>query len=602
MCGIVGLVGEIKIADLIEALEKLEYRGYDSAGLAFLNNGKVQVEKTKGKVADLKNLVLDRIEQRINVGIAHTRWATHGEPNDINAHPHLDCSEKIVVVHNGIIENFRYLKNRLIELGHRFFSETDTEVIPHLIEEHYKGDLFEAIRKTVLKLEGSFAIAVMHADHPNMIVGARKGSPLIACEHGLASDVPPLLKYTKYMVPLNDEEIVVISEDGMKVFGFDGVEREKRAIEITWSYEDAQKSGFKHFMLKEIFEEPMCLVSVMTGRIKNGKVHFEELEGLKERLKNINFVKVVACGTSYHAALSFKYFLENLSDVNVDAEISSEFRYKRQHLKPNDVVIAISQSGETADTLESVRLAKRQGATVVAITNVVGSTLSRESDFTLYLNAGPEISVAATKSYVSQITLLYLLALKIMEIKGIWDEKHEGLIDRLLRMPEIFEKFLDQVDNIHQIAAKYKDFKHFMYIGRGYGYPTALEGALKLKEISYIHATAYPAGELKHGPIAMLGPDFPVFAVAPNDFLFSKTKSNIIECRSRKARIVLLTNEGNEEAFELADDVIFVSNSIDELYPILMTPAIQLFAYYVADELGLDPDKPRNLAKSVTVE
>ncbi len=602
MCGIVGLVGQIEIADLIEALEKLEYRGYDSAGLAFLDNGEIKVEKTKGKVADLKNLVLDQLGKTVTAGIAHTRWATHGEPNDINAHPHCDCSKKIVVVHNGIIENFRTLKNRLMELGHEFLSQTDTEVIPHLIEEHYNGDLFEAVRKSLLKLEGSFAIAVMHVDHPGLIIGARKGSPLIACDNGLASDIPPLLKYSKSMIPLEDGEMVVITKDGMELFGLDGTQKQREPIQITWTYEAAQKSGFKHFMLKEIFEEPACLVSVLTGRIKNSKVQFEELDGLRDKLEQTDFLRIVACGTSYHAALSFKYFLENLSDIRVDVEVSSEFRYRKQKLRKGDIVVAVSQSGETADTLESIRLAKTHGATILSITNVVGSTLSRESDCVLYLNAGPEISVAATKSHVSQMTILYLLALKIIELKGMWNKTYEEITDRLLRLPEVFENLLKQADKIHEIAARYKDFKHFMYIGRGYGYPIALEGALKLKEISYIHATAYPAGELKHGPIAMLGPDFPVFAVAPRDFLFTKMKSNIIECRSRKAKVVVLTDEANEEAKEVADDIIFVNNSIDELYPILMTPAIQLFAYYVADELGLDPDKPRNLAKSVTVE
>ncbi len=602
MCGIVGLVGEIKIADLIEALEKLEYRGYDSAGLAFFDEQGIKVEKTKGKVLDLKNLVNDQLDKTINIGIAHTRWATHGEPNDINAHPHCDCKKKLVVVHNGIIENFRPLKARLMELGHRFVSQTDTEIIPHLIEEHYNGDLFEAVRKTLLKLEGSFAIAVMHIDHPGLIIGARKGSPLVACRSGLASDIPPLLKYSRHITPLEDGEIVVIAKDNMRIFSFDGTLKERQPVEITWSYEAAQKSGFKHFMLKEIFEEPACIVSVLTGRIKNSRVNFEELEGLNEKLKNKDLIKVVACGTSYHAALSFKYLMENLSDVHVDVEVSSEFRYKKQNAKNEDLVVAISQSGETADTLESIRLAKSQGSKIVAITNVVGSTLSRESDYVLYLNAGPEISVAATKSHVSQLIMLYLLALKIVELRGLWNERHEDIVDRLLRIPEIFENLLNNANKIQEIASKYKNFKHFMYVGRGYGYPIALEGALKLKEISYIHATAYPAGELKHGPIAMLGPDFPVFAIAPSDYLFSKMKSNIIECRSRKAKILMLTDETNEEAREIADDVIYVTNSFDELYPILMTPAIQLFAYYVSDGLGLDPDRPRNLAKSVTVE
>ncbi len=605
MCGIVGLTGQqIKVNDLIEALEKLEYRGYDSAGVAFLKDSKLCISKSKGKVENLKNQLQDNLSQIIQTGIAHTRWATHGEPNDVNAHPHCDCSCKISVVHNGIIENFRSLKVRLQELGHKFLSQTDTEVIPHLIEEYYNGDLLEAVRKAVLKLEGSYAIAVVHSDHPDIIVGARKGSPLVVGMNGqitgLASDVTPLLKFTKEVVFLQDGELAELSRNTVKIIGFDGTAREYKPVHIEWSYEDAQKSGYKHFMLKEIFEEPSCIVSVLTGRIKNGSVVLEELKPFEKILETSRTLKVVACGTSYHAALVFKYLVENTTDVTVDVDVSSEFRYKRPHIRPESIVLAISQSGETADTLESVRLAKKFGAKIIAVTNVVGSTLTRESDCVLYLNAGPEISVAATKSYVAQLVMLYLLALKTGEVvNGSFNLQ---LIDRLMRVPEIFENVLKSADKIRELAIKYKDYKHFMYIGRGYGYPTALEGALKLKEISYIHATAYPAGELKHGPIAMLGPEFPVFAIAPDDSLFSKMKSNIIECRSRNAKILAITNTDNQEIAELADDVIFVNSSSEELYPLLMTPVIQLFAYFVADELGLDPDKPRNLAKSVTVE
>lgn len=607
MCGIVGLVGDqVKVGDLIEALEKLEYRGYDSAGVAFLKNHELNITKSKGKVENLKNQLQDRLNEVIQIGIAHTRWATHGEPNDVNAHPHSDCSCKISVVHNGIIENFRTLKIRLQELGHKFLSQTDTEVIPHLIEEYYNGDLFEAVRKAVLKLEGSYAIAVVHADHPDIIVGARKGSPMVVGVNGqtvgLASDITPLLKFTKEVVFLEDGELVELSKGTVKIIGFDGVARKHHPVFVEWSYEDAQKSGYKHFMLKEIFEEPSCIVSVLTGRIKSGHIVLEELKPFEKNLVNSKTIKVIACGTSYHAALVFKYLLENTTDITADVDVSSEFRYKKPHLKPESIVVAISQSGETADTLESVRLAKRCGAKIIAVTNVVGSTLTREADCVLYLNAGPEISVAATKSYVAQLVMLYLLAFKIGEIVNNSITQNSEMIDKLIRIPEIFENSLKSVDKIHELAKKYRDYKHFMYIGRGYGYPTALEGALKLKEISYIHATGYPAGELKHGPIAMLGPEFPVFAIAPGDSLVSKMKSNIIECKSRNAKIITLTNYDNQEIAELADDVIFVNNSSEEFYPLLMTPAIQLFAYFVADELGFDPDKPRNLAKSVTVE
>ncbi|MEJ5228490.1 MAG: glutamine--fructose-6-phosphate transaminase (isomerizing) [Pseudothermotoga sp.] len=607
MCGIVGLVAdEFQVLELIEALEKLEYRGYDSAGVAFLKDSSVRVYKNKGKVGVLKESLAASLSESTSTGIAHTRWATHGEPNDINAHPHLDCSSKISVVHNGIIENFRQLKARLKEIGHNFISDTDTEVIPHLIEEYYNGDLLEAVRKTLLRLEGSYAIAVVHADHPGVIVAARKGSPLVVgkgdCCTVLASDLTPLLKYTKDVIFLDDGEVALLKRNEVKVFGIDGLERTKSYKTINWSYESAQKSGYKYFMLKEINEEPQCIVSVLSGRVSSGKVILEDISQLENVLKNSQTLKVVACGTSYHAALVFKYFVENNSDLTVDVDVSSEFRYRKPHIKPGEILIAVSQSGETADTLESIRLASKYGAKILSLTNVVGSTITRESDCVLYLNAGPEISVAATKSYLSQLVLLYLLGLKIIELRGNWNEKSSELLDKILRLPEVFENVLKRSEVIESIAQKYKNYKHFMYIGRGYGYPTALEGALKLKEISYIHATAYPAGELKHGPIAMLGPEFPVFAIAPGDSLVMKMKSNIIECKSRNAKIVAITNDANHEIEEVAEDVISVNTTAEELYPILMTPVIQLFAYYVADSLGLDPDKPRNLAKSVTVE
>lgn len=606
MCGIVGLVGEVVLSDLIEGLEKLEYRGYDSAGIAFLKDSSLHVEKNKGKVAMLKEKLAGLLDEKIPLGIAHTRWATHGEPNDVNAHPHTDCRSKICVVHNGIIENFKELRKRLEEVGHKFVSDTDTEVIPHLIEEYYASDLVEAVRKAVKLLEGSFAIAVIHADHPDIIVGARKGSPLVLTVGdrvaGIASDVTPLLKYSRDMVFLEDGDLFCISKDRFEIFDVMGRKKEHKVTHVEWTYETAQKSGYKHYMLKEIFEEPSCVAATLTGRIKSGRVNLPEIEPLYDALANSKVLKVVACGTSSYAALSFKYFLENLCSINVDVEVSSEFRYKKPNFDENTTVVAVSQSGETADTLESVRLAKSKGAKILAITNVVGSTLMRESDYTLLLNAGPEISVAATKSYVTQLVLLYLLGLKIVELKGEWDEECSRILDSMLRLPEVLDATLSRAERIKEVALKYKDFQHFMYIGRGYGYPTALEGALKLKEISYIHATAYPAGELKHGPIALLGPDFPVFAIAPLDKLYNKVKNNVIECKARKARVIALTSDNCEDVHETADDVLSVNSFAEQLYPVLMAPVIQLFAYYIADALGHDPDKPRNLAKSVTVE
>lgn len=606
MCGIVGLVGEVTVSDLVEALERLEYRGYDSAGVAFLRNSDLHIEKNKGKVEVLKEKLSQLLGVRIPIGIAHTRWATHGEPNDINAHPHTDCHSRLCVVHNGIIENFKELRRRLEEVGHRFVSDTDTEVIPHLIEEYYTSDLVEAVRKAVKLLEGSFAIAVMHVDHPDLIVGARKGSPLILTVGekiaGVASDVTPLLKYSRDMVFLEDGDIFWVSNHKFEIFDVMGRKKDRKTLRVEWSYETAQKSGYKHYMLKEIFEEPSAVAATLSGRIKNSKVNLPEIEELHETLANSNVLKVVACGTSSYAALSFKYFLENLCDIGVDVEVSSEFRYKRPNFGKNTILIAVSQSGETADTLESVRLARSKEAKILAITNVVGSTLMRESDFALLLNAGPEISVAATKSYVTQLVLLYLLGLKIVELKGEWNGNTTKILDGLLRLPEVLDATLSRAEQIREVALKYKDFQHFMYIGRGIGYPTALEGALKLKEISYIHATAYPAGELKHGPIALLGPDFPVFAISPRDALYNKVKNNMIECKARKAKLIALTSDDCEDVSEIADDVLSVNSYHEQLYPVLMAPMIQLFAYYIADSLGHDPDKPRNLAKSVTVE
>ena len=607
MCGIVGMLGDhLKVAELIEGLHKLEYRGYDSAGIAFLNEKEVNVVKVKGRVGDLEKELKGCLTRPICVGIAHTRWATHGVPNDVNAHPHSDCFQKIFVVHNGIVENFRDLRTRLSEVGHKFVSDTDTEVIPHLIEEYFQGDLLEAVRKAVSRLQGTFAIAVMHADFPNLLIAARKGSPLALARNKqialVASDVTPMLKFTRDVIFLNEGEIAALTSSDIEIVSISGKRVEPRVVHIDWTEKDAEKSGFDHFMLKEIHEEPSSLVSALAGRIKGGEICLPELRSIQKTLENTTKIHVVACGTSFYAALVFKYFVESRSDIDVLVDVSSEFRYKHPHVRNGSIVIAISQSGETADTLESVRLAKKHGGTVISLVNVVGSTLSRESDAVIYMNAGPEIGVAATKSYVNELAILYLIGLKVIEFSMKSREGHRELLDWLLRSPEVVENVLRSADLIKERAHFYKKFIHFMYIGRGYSYPTALEGALKLKEVSYIHATAYQAGELKHGPIAMLNPDFPVFAIAPLDKLYPKTRNNIIECRARNARILALTDENNKDILDIADDVILVKPTLEELYPLFMAPVIQLFAYYTAVDLGFDPDKPRNLAKSVTVE
>ena len=604
MCGIVGMVGDFEVGELIQNLKKLEYRGYDSAGIAYLLNNNLMVHKVSGKVDRLRELMRDELTKKISEGIAHTRWATHGEPNDINAHPHMDCEKKIAVVHNGIIENYKELKEELLRKGHRFVSETDTEVIAHLIEEEFHGDLLEAVRRAVLRLRGAYAIAVIHKEIPRVIVAARRGSPLVIGKSEglslLASDVTPLLKYTRNVVFLEDGDVALLKPEDVKIYYIDGTKPSRNFVRISWSEKDAEKSGYKHFMYKEIMEEPQAIVSALAGRIKKGKVFLEELETLN--IEDIHRIDLVSCGTSFYASMIFKYFLENHSDMVVNLEVSSEYRYKRPHVDEHAILIAVSQSGETADTLESVRLAKRFGARVLSVVNVVGSTLDRESDVSIYMNAGPEIGVAATKTYVAELVTLYLIALKFIERKEGWRSYYSDMLDRLLRIPEIYENILRKAEELRKISEKYMNYKHFMYIGRGYGYPTALEGALKLKEITYIHATAYPAGELKHGPIALLDRNFPVFAMIPSDSLYYKMKNNVVEARSRNARIIALGTEGNKELKEIGDDVITVPSVPEPLYPLLMAPIIQMFAYFISDMKGLDPDKPRNLAKSVTVE
>jgi len=605
LCGIVGVVGDdFKVFDVVDSLKRLEYRGYDSAGVAYIRDGKVLVFKSVGRIDVLRDSLGEHLKDEISVGIAHTRWATHGSPNDTNAHPHTDCTGKIAIVHNGIIENFRELKAFLESLGHEFRSDTDTEVIAHLIEEEYKGDIFEAVLNAVRKLDGAYAIGVVHSDHPDTIIAARKGSPLvIGVGNGfslIASDITPMLRYTKDFIFLEDGDIALLNDKGVKVFRMDGKPVDRRVQRIDLSESAAEKGGYKHFMMKEIMEGPQTLVSAMTGRIKDGYVKIPELEELD--LSKITRINVVACGTSYHAAMFFKYFVEQHTDVDVSVEVASEFRYRKPHIDNKTLTLAISQSGETADTLESVRLAKRLGSNIIAITNVVGSTITRESDISIMMNSGPEIGVAATKTYVAQLTILALLGLQLIRERGFWSGRHKRILDNLIRMPEIFENVLSLSDSIRALAEKYSRYEHFMYIGRGYGFITAMEGALKLKEISYIHAEAYPAGELKHGPIALLDEKFPVFAVSPSDSLYLKMKSNIIECKARDAKIISVGTSGNGELFDISNDVLFVPRVVDELYPLVIAPVIQTFAYHMADIKGYDPDKPRNLAKSVTVE
>lgn len=608
MCGIVGLTGRnIRVNELINALKKLEYRGYDSSGVAFPDKEEIFIKKEKGRIINLENLLGDTNEKIVESAIAHTRWATHGEPSELNAHPHTDCTGKIAVVHNGIIENYMEIKHSLIEKGHKFFSDTDTEVIAHLVEEYYNGNLLRAVSHATLDLTGAYAIAVIHNDHPEEIIAARKGSPLVVGKSEdkaiLASDITPALKYTREMIFLEDGDIARLTENNIDVFSVSGTKLNREYTEITWDEEAAEKGGFEHFMLKEIFDEPQSIRNALLGKISNEQVVFNELNDIREDILKAEKLSVIACGTSYHAGLVFKKFVEDAANIEVDIDVASEFRYKTNILGDNSVVIAISQSGETTDTLEGVRKAKAKGAKVIALTNIVGSTISREADAVIYLNAGLEIGVAATKTYITQLTVLYLLGIYISSLKGKNKDKMNKIILNMMDMPTIIETILSYAPDVClQLAKEFYKYRHFMYIGRGYSYPSALEGALKLKEISYIHASAYQAGELKHGPIALLDDEFPVFAIVPDDDLKKKTLSNVIETKARNAKIVGICTEGDKEVSKIINSRIEIPQIYPCLNPLIMSPFLQLFAYYVSVLRDYDPDKPRNLAKSVTVE
>ncbi len=608
MCGIVGMVGEdLTIRKLVDALKKLEYRGYDSAGVAVNSREGLRVAKAVGRISALEKILGDELDSSVVQGIAHTRWATHGGPSDFNAHPHTDCTGKIAVVHNGIIENFDVLRIDLEKKGHIFKSVTDTEVIAHLIEDHYSGDIVSAVRHTLVDLEGAYAIGVVHQDHPDVIVAARKGSPLVVGSTGesgyLASDVTPLLKHIRDVYFIDDGELAEIRPSSVSISRLDGTSVRKSSTRITWGEDSAEKGGYDHFMLKEIFEEPQTLRNALMSRIKDGAPRFKEVDHLKEEIAKARSITVLACGTSYHAGLVFQRFIQDYSGIRIEVEVASEFRYRRLPEGFSDLVIAISQSGETADTLEGIRKAKRLGTRIISLTNVVGSTISRESDAVIYINAGPEIGVAATKTYVAQVAVLLLLGACISSIIGQSSSDVAKIVNELEGMPTVFENTLPAAnEQCKRLAAEYSDFKHFMYMGRGYSYATALEGALKLKEISYIHASGYQAGELKHGPIALLDKDFPVFAIVPEDELKLKMISNIMETRARDAKVLAICSENDKEVSKTVNSRIEVPRVLDPLYPLVMSPYLQLFAYYIAVKRGLDPDKPRNLAKSVTVE
>jgi glucosamine--fructose-6-phosphate aminotransferase (isomerizing) len=608
MCGIVGYTGDKDINSVLMAgLWRLEYRGYDSSGVASVVDGDLEVRKVKGRLMNLQEILAERPLSG-TLGIGHTRWATHGEPSDQNAHPQVDCKDSIAVVHNGIIENYYSLKEELIKKKHFFKSNTDTEVIAHLIEENYKGNLKESVLKTVSRLKGSYAIAVICTAEPDKIIIYRYGSPLIVGignkENLIASDIPALLDHTKSIIVMNDGELGIIKKDKVEFYNNEGKKIEKEKKKIKLSSESLKKAGFPHYMLKEIHEQKNIIKKNLDCRIKGNKFDFgENFIFTPKELANLSYILIQACGTSWHAGYVGKYLFENFARIRTEIDISSEFRYRNPIMEGEPLVIAISQSGETADTLAGLREAKAKFLKILSLVNVPGSTIARESDSTIYLNAGPEIGVASTKAYTSQLFQLYIFSLYLSRLKWTLDDSEiNKKIKEIKTLPKKMKKILEKENEIKKIAKKYKDAKDFMFVGRGINYPSALEGALKLKEISYIHATGYPAGEMKHGPIAMISEGSPVVAIATKSSVYDKMLNNIEELKSRKARVIVIGTEGDDIVKNLGNDVFYVPPCEENLSPILVSIPLQLFAYHIAVLNGRDVDRPRNLAKSVTVE
>lgn len=609
MCGIIGYVGQRDVVPiLVDGLKMLEYRGYDSAGIAVVDKNQIHLRRVKGKISDLvKNL--KSFAPDGSFGVGHTRWATHGRPSEENAHPHRDCTDSLVVVHNGIIENYLALKKKLIKEKHTFRTETDTEVIAHLVEKYFHGSLEEAVQKAVQEIEGAFAIAVISLQDPGKIVVAKIGPPAVVGlgegEYFVSSDLNPLLNHTQRIVFLEDGEIAVLDSQGAKFLSFQGKPLKKKEDLITWSPLMVEKRGFKHFMLKEIFEQPQVVRDTLKGRVSldSGKVFLEEIGIPAQALTKIAKVVVIACGTSYHAGLVAKNFIETLVRIPVDVEFASEYRYRDFILDKNTLAVVISQSGETADSLAAMRAIKKCGALTLAVCNVVKSSIAREADGVLYTYAGPEIGVAATKTFSAQMAALALLALYLGQVKGITDEKGSiPLIEDLQRIPHRMEDILNQAQSIEELAQEFVSFSHFLYLGRGINFPVALEGALKLKEISYIHAEGYPGGEMKHGPIALIDEKMPTMVVVPKDHVYEKMLSNISEIKTRVGHILAVAFEDDKGIQDKVDSVIPIPSTCPLFTPFLTTLPLQLFAYYIAAKRGADVDQPRNLAKSVTVE
>jgi len=609
MCGIIGYIGPRETNKvLIEGLKRLEYRGYDSAGIAVFQKGKIEIRRKAGKLKNLEELI-EKETFDGKVGIGHTRWATHGRPSDENAHPHK--AGKVTVVHNGIIENYLPLREYLKKKGHVFSSETDTETIAHLIDELIQeGHSFlDAVKITLGRIKGSYALGILYEGDETCLIGARNEAPLVIGlgegEYFIASDIPPILPYTRNFIFMDDGEVAFLSTKGVKVYDAKGEEVSKEPRYVDWNPLMAEKGGYKHFMLKEIFEQPRAVMDTIRGRLseEKGDVVLDNVRLDRETLRGVHRIILIACGTSYHAALVGKFLIEQFCRIPAEADIGSEFRYRNPIIGENDLVVAISQSGETADTLAAVRESKRKGATTLSICNVVESSLARDSDYVIYTHAGPEIGVASTKTFATQLITLFLLALRMGREMGLLSQKEgRALIEELTKLPHLMEEMLKSSTQVAKIARKYLYTRDFLYLGRGINYPIALEGALKLKEISYIHAEGYPAGEMKHGPIALIDREMPVVVLATKNEVYEKVMSNIEEVKAREGNVIALASQSDREIAKKVDDVIFIPETLPSLTPILLTIPLQLLAYYMADFKGTDVDQPRNLAKSVTVE
>ncbi|GAB61624.1 MAG: glutamine--fructose-6-phosphate transaminase (isomerizing) [Candidatus Jettenia sp.] len=608
MCGIVGYIGcKEAVKVLLDGIKRLEYRGYDSSGIAFIEDGALKYEKTVGRIAELEKKLLGN-NFHPQVGIIHTRWATHGAPTIENAHPHVDCKSEIAVVHNGIIENYDYVKSKLEQEGHIFKSETDTEVLAHLIEKYFHGNLESAVMEALKEVGGTYGIAVISIQNPQKIVAARKGSPLILGignqEYFIASDVSASLEHTRDVIYLDDNEIAILTPDYYETKTMQNIKTRKRIEEVLWNIDMIEKGGYEHFMLKEIHEQPQALRNVMRGRVNDntGSVRLGGLMNCEKDLRKAKRIIIVACGTSWHAGLVGEYMLEELIRIPVEVEYASEFRYRNPVIEKDTIVIAISQSGETADTLAAMRYAKQKRARTLSICNIVGSTIAREADGGIYLHIGPEVGVASTKAFTAQIAVLYLFTYYMKGLRCTSPSMYSDVVQDIQSIPEKVQAILNKEEHIIELAKVYKDSEHVLYLGRGYNYPVALEGALKLKEISYIHAEGYPAAEMKHGPIALVNKDMPVVFIATRDNVYGKILNNIEEVKSRGGKVIAIVTEGDDQIAEKVAHTFSVPKISPALTPVLSVIPLQLLAYHMAVMRGCDVDKPRNLAKSVTVE